>query len=77
MQKMQSIKGFVDRIEGPTAVVLLGEDESVIVNLPVAWLPKGVKEGTAIKLGVSVDEDATNAGKGRVQSLLDSMPNEP
>lgn len=77
MQKMQSIKGFVDRIEGTTAVVLLGDDESVKVNLPVSWLPNGIKEGTVIKFGVSVDEDATNAGKGRVQSLLDSMPNEP
>jgi len=74
---MQSIKGFVDRIEGTVAVVLLGDDESVKVSLPVSWLPKGIKEGTVINLGVSVDEDATKAGKSRVQSLLDSMPNEP
>jgi len=77
MQKMQSIKGFVDRIEETTAVVLLGDDESVKVNIPVSWLPKGIKEGTVINFGVSVDEDAINAGKGRVQSLLDSMSNEP
>lgn len=77
MQKMQSIKGFVDRIEGNTAVVLLGDDESVKVNIPVSWLPKGIKEGTVIKFDASVDEDATQAGKSRVQSLLDSMTNEP
>ena len=77
MQKMQSIKGFVDRIEGTVAVVLLGDDESVKVSLPISWLPKGIKEGTVIKFGVSIDEDATKAGKARVQSLLDSMPNQP
>jgi len=74
---MQSIRAFIDRIEEKTAVLLLGEDESVTIQLPVEWLPKGAGEGVVLRLGFSIDAEETEAGKRRVQSLLDSMPNDP
>jgi hypothetical protein len=49
----------------------------VKAHLPVAWLPRGTAEGTVLRLGLEIDQVGTRDGKARVQSLLDSMPNEP
>jgi len=67
----------VDRIEGEIATVLLGDDESVIVNLPLAWLPPDVTEGMVLQLTVTVDHAATDTGKQHIQSLMDELGNEP
>ncbi len=77
MQKMQSIRAFLDRVEGDTAILLLGEEESVRVELPLKWLPDGVREGVVLRLDASIDAAGTEEGKRKVQSLYDSIPNEP
>ena len=71
------MRAFVDRIEVDTAVLLLGENESVTVNMPVAWLHVGVREGMCLRLDFSIDLEATEKGHEEVQSLLDSLGNEP
>jgi hypothetical protein len=77
MQEVQSMRAFVDRIEIDTAVLLLGKDESVTINVPVEWLPEGVREGMCLRLDFSIDDEATHRGHEEVQSLLDSRGNEP
>jgi hypothetical protein len=62
---------FVDRIEGDIAVVLMGEDESVKVDMPVKWLPKGVKEGTLLFMNAETDENDTD--KRSVKQLMDDL----
>jgi len=71
------LRAFIDRIHNGIATLLLGPDESVTVDVPLAWLPKGVKEGTVLWLEPSVDQDDTAAGKARVQELLDELGNAP
>ena len=71
------MRAFVDRIEEGLATLLLGEDESVAVNLPVAWLPAGVREGMVLQVDLRPDLAATEAAKAETQSLLDSLGNQP
>ena len=77
MPELQPVRAFVDQINDPVALLLLGEDESVKLHLPLSWLPKGVKEGTVLRLILEIDEAATRRGKRRVKSLLDSLGDEP
>ncbi len=77
MHEVQAVRAFVDSISEGVATLLLGEDESVTVRVPVGWLPSKAKEGTVLRLRFDVDAEATEEGKGRVQSLLDSLPDQP
>ena len=67
------MKVFVDRIENGIAV-LLGEDATT-VDIPLSWLPFDVQEG--VYLDISIDNESTRKAHDEVQSLLDSMPNNP
>lgn len=77
MRKVPTLKVFIDRIEGDIAVLLLGDEGTIVVNIPVSWLPKGIKEGIYLQVEFRIDYDATNRARAEVQSLLDSIPNEP
>ena len=71
------MRAFVDQIQEGMATLLLGEDESVSVQVPVTWLPAGVREGIVLRVDFRIDPKATKEGKRRAQSLLDSLPDEP
>lgn len=43
---------FIDAIHDGFATCLLGEDESVKVNLPVNWLPGGIAEGMLLEVAI-------------------------
>lgn len=66
------MRAVVDRIEGETAVVLVGEGESTI-HLPVSELPPGAREGSVLKLWLTVDrqatEEALEQARKRIQRL--------
>ncbi|MHB1455300.1 MAG: DUF3006 domain-containing protein [Armatimonadota bacterium] len=71
------MKVFIDRIEGDIAVLLLGDTGEVVANVPVFWLPKGVKEGIYLKAEFQIDMETTERACAEVQALMDSMGNEP
>lgn len=71
------MRAFVDRIEEGIATLLLGEDESVRVSVPVRWLPVGIREGTCLGIDFTIDRDSTEKAHDDVQSLLDGMENNP
>lgn len=71
------MRAFVDKFEGKQAVLLLGENEEVQVVLPKAWLPRGIKEGTVLRLDFTTDEDATRKANTEVQALYEELGNEP
>jgi hypothetical protein len=71
------MRAFVDHIESQIATLLLGDDESVTVQVPHAWLPPGAKEGTILRLDLSLDEAAQEQGKQRTQSLLEELGDRP
>lgn len=71
------MRAFVDQINGDKALLLLGDDESVKVVVPVAWLPDKVREGQVLSLTFAIDLDAATEGKARVESLLEKLGNQP
>ena len=66
---------FIDRVEGDIAVVLMGEDESVKVDMPVKWLPKGVKEGTILRVDCETDENDTD--RRSIKQIIDDLGDNP
>ena len=71
------MKAFVEQINEDKALLLLGDDESVRVVVPLEWLPEGAREGTVLRLDFTIDSDATAQGKARIRSLLENLGNNP
>jgi hypothetical protein len=77
MQKMQPIKVFVDQINDTIATLLLGDDESVKLSIPISWLPVGTREGDILHLNFTPDPTSTTDAKSRVQKLIDKLGDNP
>ena len=60
-----SIRAFVDQVNEGMATLLLGEDESVKVDMPLAWLPAGVAEGLVLRFAVSIASPQATQEIGR------------
>jgi hypothetical protein len=73
--KMGNFKFTLDRIEGSTAVLLLRDEESVKINIPLFFLPPESKEGDLLKLSIDRDVQETEAAKERVSALLETLKN--
>ena len=71
------MRAFVDSVEEGVARVLLGEDESVAVTVPVAWLPEGVREGQVLRVTWEADEDGTEDAKKAVEDLYAQLGDNP
>jgi hypothetical protein len=71
------MRAFVDRLDDGMATLLLGDDESVTVTVPVAWLPAGTAEGLVLQLDWRLDPEATADAKAATKSLLDALGNQP
>jgi len=68
---------FIDSIHQGVARVLLGDDASVTVLLPAAWLPAGSREGLVLQCEWRIDPEATAGGIQQVQALLDDLGDAP
>lgn len=69
---MKTLRGFVDRIEGDLAVVLIG-DTGREVAWPVSELPDGAGEGSVLAIEVRLDAEGTQAALEDVGSLIDRL----
>lgn len=65
----------LDRIEGNIAVLLLRDEESIKIDIPLFLLPPGSKEGDILNISIARDPLETEAAKERVSSLLDKLKN--
>jgi len=59
---------IIDRFEGDFAVV---ETSDGLINVPVADLPDGAKEGDALVF--LLDESATSGRKEKIDKMMDSL----
>ena len=67
-------RGVIDRIEdGGTAVVLVGEDESVKVELPAALLPEGATDGDHLTITVKLDAESRKEAEESVKALQEKL----
>jgi hypothetical protein len=73
IQREVRMKAVIDRIEGKLAVLLMGEDGSIKVNMPLILLPEGCKEGDVLDITISRNENATSSAKDRSKSLIEKL----
>lgn len=73
MKKEIKFRGVVDRFEGQTAVVLLGEEEQEAVELPKKFLPEGVVEGDILTVKIKGQKDRTKEAKEKVSRLIENL----
>jgi hypothetical protein len=67
-------RGVIDRVEdGRVAVVHVGEDESLKVELPAALLPEGADSGSHLVIVVSLDEASRKETEERVKALQEKL----
>jgi hypothetical protein len=62
---------FLDRFEGGFGVLIADDGQSV--DMPLPLLPDGIREGTAMILTLTADDEATSEGKNKVASLMDDL----
>lgn len=62
------LRAYVDSMQSESARVLVG-DEDVAISIPVHQLPPGTKQGTVLRVNLTIDQAATNArAKARAQN---------
>ena len=66
------VKAFVDRIEGDTAVLLVG-DEMDEINVPRRLLPPDAVEGSALTLRFEMDQESAAQCKRRTARLIEEL----
>jgi hypothetical protein len=67
------MKAVIDRIEGKLAVILMGEEGSIKVNMPLILLPEGCKGGDVLDIEIRKNEKATVEAKGRTKNLIEKL----
>jgi Protein of unknown function (DUF3006) len=73
MKFESSTKVVIDRIEGDLAVLALYEDDRVKFNLPLHYLPEGVREGDHLQMCFAQDEDSRESERKKVEDLLKDL----
>ncbi len=59
------LRAYVESIHGESARVLIG-DEAVAISIPVHLLPPAAREGTVLRLNMTVDQAASVRLRGQV-----------
>jgi hypothetical protein len=75
-----TVKAVIDRFEGPYAILLVGDDQYKLEVLKKS-LPKGIKEGTWLKLeiegtqvlGAIIDAEETEKARQRIAEKLAAL----
>ena len=67
------MKAVIDRVEGESAVLLLGDQGEFKLNLPLSLLPEGCMEGDVLNVSFERDQAATAQAKERVTVLMEKL----
>jgi hypothetical protein len=73
---MENFKVTLDRIEEGNAVLLIRDDETVKINIPLFLLPPESREGDILDVTIARDVQETEDAKERVSNLLEKLKNE-
>ncbi len=69
MKGESKFKAVVDRVEGNSAVLLLGEEQDDSVDFPKSFLPD-VKEGDIVAFKIKVNSRKTKEAKEKVEEMI-------
>ena len=68
------MKAVIDRIEEGIAVVLLG-DKEVKLDVALAELPSGAKEGSWLKVNFDLDPEGEMNQRSKIGRLIEKLKN--
>lgn len=72
--KSQRTRAVVDRVEdGGTAVLYVGEKESVSFDLPLSMLPEGAEGGSHLVITIRLDERSRASAEDRIRALQERL----
>ena len=69
---MKKLTAVLDRIEGERAVLIAGADGQTI-SLPAKFLPENAKEGDAVFVAISLNEDEAASDSQRAKDILNEI----
>ncbi len=67
-----TITATIDRFEGDVAVLLVGEEETV-VNVHRSKLPPEAQQGDVLRLEVTIDHETTEKRREEVQEKIERL----
>ena len=67
------MKVIVDRIEDSIAVLVVADNDGVSFNIPLAYLPAGVKAGDHLDVAFKIDKKSREDAERRTKDLLDQL----
>ena len=67
------MKATLDMIKGDMAVLLIKNGESIKLNMPMAMLPVGCKEGDILEISITRDKKETEESRVRVLSMIERL----
>ena len=73
MSEKTTLKVIIDRVEDDLAVIVLADDDSVHFNLPIKYLPDGVRDGDHLQLTFALDRDSREAARRKTADLLKEL----
>jgi hypothetical protein len=73
--KMENFKVTLDRIEEGIAVLLVRDEETVKINIPLFLLPPESREGDILDITIARNIKETEDAKERVSALLEKLKN--
>ena len=76
MKAEASTKVVIDRVEGDLAVVVFYDDDRVKFNLPLQYLPEGVREGDHLQMSFVKDLSGRESERMRIDELLKDLKKE-
>ncbi len=69
-----TLRATVDRIEdGDIAVLMIGEDEQMQLDVPRALLPPATDEGAHLRITIKLDRESRNETAARVKNLREKL----
>ncbi|MDD2613373.1 MAG: DUF3006 domain-containing protein [Methanosarcina sp.] len=72
---MENFKVTLDRIEEGIAVLLVRDEETVKINIPLFLLPPESREGDILDITIARNIKETGDAKERVSALLEKLKN--
>lgn len=71
-----TIHAVIDRIEdNDMAVILLGDDESAQIDVPVSLLPTEAGDGDHLRITFKLDKESRDATADKILSLQEELLN--
>ncbi|MBA3715350.1 MAG: DUF3006 domain-containing protein [Pyrinomonadaceae bacterium] len=67
-------RGVIDRIEdNEMAVVLVGDDEGISIDVPASLLPKGASDGDHLTITFTLDKESRAEAEDRVKAIQERL----